>query len=152
MPVTPSLSSLPVSSPFSSSFPQGYDRDFYRTRKRDGVPVLYFLDGQGAIRDDDSPSGSSWRAAETAAALIRAGELPPFIIVAIDGAGTSAQTKSLQFLPYPPGAADGEFRRDTENWPGGGVAPLLERIVHEIVPMVAREFGGSTGVLWPVWW
>ena len=62
-------------------------------------------------------------------------QLPPFVVVGIDAAGAF---RSLNFLPYPPGAGAGGFRPDCARWPGGGVESYMERIVDEIVPLVRR--------------
>ena len=49
--------------------------------------MLYLNDGQNLFDDRLSFSGSSWRAADTAAKLIMAGKLPSFVIVGIDHSG-----------------------------------------------------------------
>lgn len=72
-----------------------------------GYPVLYLCDGQNLFDDKLSFSGTSWRAAETAAKLIAAGQVPPFVIVGIDHSGTM---RSYDYLPYDPGAAKGNAR------------------------------------------
>ncbi len=52
-----------------------------------GWPVLYLNDGQNLFEDKLSFSGSSWGAADAAAALIASGAVPPFIIVGMDHSG-----------------------------------------------------------------
>jgi hypothetical protein len=52
-------------------------------------------------------SGSSWQAGEVAAAAITAGQLPPFVIVGIDHAGSQ---RSWDYTPYVPGTGPGDFR------------------------------------------
>ena len=51
--------------------------------------------------------GVSWRVGFTAAHLIGSGQLPPFIIAAVDSAGPM---RSLNYLPYTPGTGQGGFR------------------------------------------
>lgn len=77
----------------------GYSREAGRT-----YPLLLLNDGQNCFEDATSFSGHSWRAAETAAAAIAAGELPPFLVAGIDHAGVN---RSLEFLPYKPGSGPG---------------------------------------------
>lgn len=77
--------------------PPGYDK---KKAPPGGWPVLYLNDGQNMFEDWLAHQGVSWRAADKASDLIRAGELPPFIICAIDNAGPM---RSLNFLPYVPG-------------------------------------------------
>lgn len=63
---------------------------------RGRVPVLLLLDGQNVFYDEESYSGSSWRAAEAASALIAAGAAPPFAVAAIDNAGARCATRAAQ--------------------------------------------------------
>ena len=105
-----------------------------------GYPVLYISDAQNLFEDWLSHQGVSWRAAETAAALISSGQLPPFLIVGIDAAGAF---RSLNFLPFAPGAGAGGFRPDCARWPGGNVAAYLRRVATDVLPLAEREFGAS---------
>ncbi len=69
----------------------------------------------------------------TASDLITRGELPPFVVVAVDSAGAM---RSLNYLPYPPGSGAGGFRGDAERWPGGGLEAYMGRLVEELMPLV----------------
>lgn len=102
-----------------------------------GYPVLYLNDGQNLYDDSLSFSGRSWGAGQTAAALITSGQLPPFVIVGIDHSGA---TRSLDYCPYKPGTGPGQFRKDAEKWPGGGVKQYMERVVKEVMPFVNKHY------------
>jgi predicted alpha/beta superfamily hydrolase len=82
----------------------GYDKE---AGKYHPYPVLYMNDGQNVFGDCHTLSGCSWQAAEAAAELITAGQLPPFLLVGIDHAGL---TRSLEYTPYAPGTGLGGFR------------------------------------------
>lgn len=84
--------------------------------------------------------GVSWRVADCCAHLIGSGALPPFIVVGIDSPGPF---RSQCYLPFPPGKGYAEHRPDAERWPGGGVDSYMERVVYELMPMIADEYGGS---------
>lgn len=44
--------------------------------------------------------------------------------------------------PHPPaGTGQGGFRGDAERWPGGGCEGYMRRLVTELMPLVADEFG-----------
>jgi predicted alpha/beta superfamily hydrolase len=64
--------------------PPRYD-DLENEGKR--YPVLYLNDGQNVFEASSSFAGIEWQADETADRLIRAGTVPPLIIVGIDNAG-----------------------------------------------------------------
>lgn len=59
-------------------------------------PVLYLNDGQNLFDPDRAFAGVTWGAADTAARLIRAGELPPLVIVGIDHGGLR---RAREYLP-----------------------------------------------------
>jgi predicted alpha/beta superfamily hydrolase len=84
--------------------------------------------------------GLSWRAAESLAALISSGALPPMMLVGIDAAGAF---RSLNLLPFPPGTGAGNFRPECARWPGGGVDAFLRRVVSEVLPLAEQRFGAS---------
>ncbi|GIL61286.1 hypothetical protein Vafri_15684 [Volvox africanus] len=107
---------------------------------RSAYPVMYLNDGQNLFGDRPTLSGQSWHAAEAAAGLINSGALPPFVIVGIDHSGN---TRSYDYLPYPPGNANG-YRLDAESWPGGGVDAYLRVVVDEILPYTERTYGVSS--------
>ncbi|PNG51683.1 hypothetical protein TSOC_015508, partial [Tetrabaena socialis] len=100
---------------------------------------MYLNDGQNLFDDRMTLSGHAWHAAEAAAGLINSGALPPFIIVGVDHSGAM---RSYDYLPYPPGTADG-FRLDAEKWPGGGVDEYLRSVLDEILPYAERAYGAS---------
>ncbi len=64
--------------------PPGYD-DSENAGKY--YPVLYLNDGQNLFEASSSFSGVEWQVDETADRFIRAGTVPPLIIVGIDNAG-----------------------------------------------------------------
>ena len=76
-----------------------------------------------------------------AAGLIARGDVPPFVVCAIDSAGPM---RSLNYLPYKPGTGAGGFRGDAERWPGGGCEGYMRRLVGELMPLVAETFGTAT--------
>ncbi|KAG2443453.1 hypothetical protein HXX76_001810 [Chlamydomonas incerta] len=106
-----------------------------------GYPVLYMQDGQNMFEDWLAHQGVSWRVGYTASDLISRGELPPFVVVAVDSAGAM---RSLNYLPYPPGTGAGGFRGDAERWPGGGLEGYMSRIVEEVMPLVQERFHTSS--------
>lgn len=67
----------------------------YNTNNQEKFPVLYMQDGQNIFNDDESVSGMSWHAAETAQRLIDEGTIEPFIIVAI----SSSQNRFYEYFP-----------------------------------------------------
>ncbi|KAG1672027.1 hypothetical protein FOA52_008903 [Chlamydomonas sp. UWO 241] len=106
-----------------------------------GWPVLYLNDGQNLFIDRDCFSGCSWRAAETAAGLIAAGVLPPFVVVGIDHSGI---TRSLDYCPYAPGTGPGGFRADAANWPGGCVDEYMVKVVTEVMPFARSCYNAAS--------
>ncbi|KAG2497276.1 hypothetical protein HYH03_004860 [Edaphochlamys debaryana] len=106
-----------------------------------GYPVLWMNDGQNMFEDWLAHQGVSWRVGYTAAEVIASGDVPPFVVVAVDSAGPM---RSLNYLPYPPGTGVGGFRGDAERWPGGGLEGYMTRLVEEIMPMVQQRYGVSS--------
>ena len=102
--------------------------------------VLYLHDGQNVFKDSSSFSGTSWRAAESAAAAIESGCTPPFCIVALDHGGP---LRSLDYLPVKPGVGMGGFRPEAAVWPGGGVSEYLDALADVVLPLAQAEFGVS---------
>jgi len=117
--------------------PPGYHKGMGGER---GLPVLYMNDGKNLFEDELAHQGVSWAAGYTAAALIREKKLPPFIIVGIDSPGPF---RSQCYLPFPPGIGINDHRPDAERWPGGDVEAYMDRIVHELLPLVHENWGGS---------
>ena len=60
--------------------PPGYDSPAEATRR---YPVLYMHDGQNCLDPSTAFLGREWHADEQVDAMVRRGELPPIIIVAI---------------------------------------------------------------------
>eukprot|EP00884_Botryococcus_braunii_P022083 jgi/Botrbrau1/8559/Bobra.0359s0023.1 len=85
--------------------------------------------------------GATLAGGRTCAHLITSGQLPTFVVVGIDHAGS---LRSWDYNPYPPGTGPGEVRKDAKDLPGGGVDDYLQAIVQEIVPYVARQYACST--------
>eukprot|EP00793_Prasinoderma_coloniale_P007114 PRCOL_00006966-RA len=106
---------------------------------RGRVPVLLLLDGQNVFYDEESYSGSSWRAAEAASALIAAGAAPPFAVAAIDNAGAR---RPYEYLPYRPGMGPGDMRPEAADWPGGGISEHLGFVLDHVAPALAEAFPG----------
>lgn len=118
--------------------PPGYQGEEAARRP---YPLLLLNDGQNLFFDQESFSGRSWGAAETAARLITSGQLPPFIVAGIDHAGP---LRSFDYLPYEPGTGPGGFRSDAAKWPGGGVAAYMSRVMDEILPWLAEHYGAAS--------
>jgi predicted alpha/beta superfamily hydrolase len=101
--------------------PPGYEAD--STRR---YPVVYLLDGQNVF--DGATSfipGQEWGADEAADRLIRAGQLPPCLLVAV--ANTAARMDEYTL------AADPQH--------GGGKSALHQRfLLEELKPRIDREF------------
>ena len=70
--------------------PPGYDS----TKKR--YPVIYLQDGQNLFDVSTSAFGTEWRVDETADSLIKAGTIPPVIIVGIN----NTSDRSEEYLPW----------------------------------------------------
>jgi predicted alpha/beta superfamily hydrolase len=60
-------------------------------------PVFYLNDGQNLFDPATSFTGVAWQVGQTAEALIRAGRIPPLIIVGIDNA---QEQRLKEYLPY----------------------------------------------------
>lgn len=112
--------------------PPGYDRD--STQR---YPVLYFHDGNNVFDRATSFIGLEWGVDETADRLIRAGELRPFIAVAI----ANTPDRMAEYTS----AADARHG-------GGRSADYLRFMLEELKPFVDRTYrtrtdAASTGVI-----
>lgn len=64
--------------------------------------------------------GVAWNVGHCAAGLISRGEVPPFVVVAVDSAGPM---RSLNYLPYKPGVATGVVVVVVQGREWGAAAP-----------------------------
>ena len=98
------------------------------------LPVLYLNDGQNLFDAARAFAGRSWRVADTAAALVRAGRIPPLLIVGIDHGG---ERRAAEYLPV----------EDLRN-PDAG-APLGRRyadfVTREVMPFIDRRYAPARG-------
>lgn len=100
--------------------PPGYDDDSERR-----YPVLFMQDGRNVFDAETSFIGEEWGIDEAAEKLIRAGELDPLIIVAID----HSLTRGAEYTPF----ADALH--------GGGRADAYLRfLIDELKPFIDREY------------
>lgn len=104
--------------------PPGYDAE---PRRR--YPVLYVHDGNNAFDDSTSFAGE-WRLDETAARLIAAGRVPPFIAVAV--------------YNTPARIAEYTHARDREGRGGRG-ADYGRFLIEELKPLVDARFRTRPG-------
>ncbi len=74
--------------------PPGYDDPENQIKH---YPVLYLNDGQNLFEASSSFSGVEWQVDETADRLIRAGTVPPLIVVGIDNAG---KDRLREYMPH----------------------------------------------------
>lgn len=109
--------------------PPGYDDPAAAVRR---YPVLYFNDGQNLF---DSTSAvfnpMEWRVDETVDSLVRAGVIPPIIVVGIDNAGRRGRAR--EYLPYPD-----EYLSPPEPDPQGKRYP--EFLAGEVIPFVNSHY------------
>lgn len=104
----------------------------YRTERRRRYPVLYMHDGQNCFDAATSFAGE-WCADETADRLIRAGEIPPIIIVAVANAGVARATEYTSTV-------------DPKVNIGGGRADDYARfLLDELKPAIDRRFRTQPG-------
>ena len=108
---------------------------------KDGWPCVFLNDGQNLFDDDMSFAPQSWRAGLATAEAIRAGKIPPCVLVGIDHAG---ERRSFDYLCFPPGTGDGDFRAEAKDWPGGGAEPYCDWVVNELMPLLRTRYGIST--------
>lgn len=101
--------------------PPGYVRDPVRR-----YPVLYLHDGQNVFDDERAAFGKSWRAAETADRLARAGRIRPVILVGIDNTGARLDEYGL----YPEPAHDA----------GGRGEDYALFVLEELKPFIDRTY------------
>jgi predicted alpha/beta superfamily hydrolase len=96
-----------------------------------GWPVLILHDGQNLFEPDRAHvPGQHWRVAESAAALIAAGRIPPIVIAGVDHLGP---LRIREFTPT-----------GRRNRHGGGAAEYGRFIFETLVPRLARDYGTRT--------
>jgi enterochelin esterase-like enzyme len=109
--------------------PPGYD-DAASAGQR--YPLIYFNDGFAVF------SQRGWNAPRTVDSLIRAGVIPPMVVVGIDnaasipGAAKPARDRANEFLPYP------DSTEPDLPSPRGLDYPTF--VVEEVMPFIARSF------------
>lgn len=84
--------------------PPGYDTD--RSQR---YPVLYMFDGQNLFDPATSSFGTDWAIDESADSLIRAGVIPPLIVVGMN----SSADRTEEYLPLSLAAKHAEFVIET---------------------------------------
>lgn len=114
--------------------PPGYDKATTH------YPVLYMHDGNNIFDGSQAFGGHEWQADETAERLIRAGELPPMIIV-----GAANTSDRMDEYTWVPGQLDGK----TVGGAGGRYADFLTK---ELKPLIDKTYRTkpdrtNTGVL-----
>jgi predicted alpha/beta superfamily hydrolase len=116
--------------------PPGYDQAKATTR----YPVLYMHDGNNVFDGKQAFGGHEWGADETAEQLIKAGELPPVIIVGVGN--TPDRTAEYTWVK-------GTYQGQTLGGQGEAYARFL---VSELKPMIDRTYRtkpdrANTGVM-----
>lgn len=105
-----------------------------RTRRSDRYPVLYLNDGQNLFDPARAFAGNTWRVVETTRRLVRAGRIPPLVIVGIDHGGAR---RGREYLPVE----DSEY--------SGTAEPLgreyAEFVTREVMPFIARTYPIARG-------
>ena len=96
--------------------PPGYDSSNER------YPVLYMQDGQNLFDASTAYNGNSWDLNEICQRLMLSGELPPFIVVAVDNAG---KARTNEYSPV----AD-------ETYGGGGGDLYGKFLIKELKPFI----------------
>jgi predicted alpha/beta superfamily hydrolase len=91
-------------------------------------PVLYMHDGNNLFDADRAFMGQEWHVDETAERMIRAGELPPLIIVGVGN--TSARMDEYTWVPAE---IDGKVA-------GGQGAQYARFLISELKPMIDRTY------------
>ena len=129
---------------FNSKFVPARNVDVWLPPGYDGTvrcPVIYLHDGQALFDPALSFSKKSWNMAETTAALIKAGKIPPTILVGIWNAGALRHSEFFpeKALPLVPAALRATFihaalsdRPNADNY--------LRFIVEELKPAIDARF------------
>ena len=112
--------------------PPGYESSNER------YPVLYMQDGQNLFDASTAYNGNSWDINETCQRLMLSGELPPFIVVAVDNAG---KARTNEYSPVP-----------DETYGGGGGDLYGKFLIGELKPFIDSNLrtlpdAGNTGIM-----
>jgi predicted alpha/beta superfamily hydrolase len=110
--------------------PARYDEVSNQGRR---YPVLYLNDGQNLFEPATSFTGVEWQVDETADRLIRAGVIPPIIVVGIDNAG---KDRFREYMPYR-SLQPVILRVQGRHYP--------DFLIKEVMPFVARRYRVATG-------
>jgi predicted alpha/beta superfamily hydrolase len=105
-----------------------------RTQRIDRYPVLYLNDGQNLFDPARAFAGNTWRVGETAQRLVRAGRIPPLIIVGIDHGG---ERRGREYLPVE------DAHNPTATDPLG--REYAEFVTREVMPFIARIYPVARG-------
>lgn len=101
--------------------PPDYEKDAKRR-----YPVLYLQDGQNVFDAETAFGGAEWEADETLERMIRSGELPPMIVVAI----YNSPERRAEYSPF----ADEEMKT------GDGAKKYLSFVVETIKPVIDKTY------------
>jgi len=106
-------------------------------------PVLYLNDGQNLFETSSSFAGVEWQVDETADRLIRAGTVPPLIIVGIDNTGKDRLREYMPHRSVQPMMlrAQGKYYPD---FLFKEVMPFVERNYRVLAAPEETGFGGSS--------
>ena len=106
--------------------PPGYAQDANRR-----YPVLYLHDGQNVF--DALAAGAEWQLDETAQRLVLAGEVAPFIMVAV----ASTDSRGMDYTPVP-GRWQGQAL-------GGGAPAYARYLLQELKPLIDARYRTQPG-------
>ncbi len=106
--------------------PEGYDNS------KDNYPVLYMHDGQNCFDQNTAAFGMEWNIDGALTELIKAGDVPPMIVVGIDNAGTQRSW---------------EYNAPEINFQGrnGRADQYVRFLTDEVMPAVNERFRVKTG-------
>jgi predicted alpha/beta superfamily hydrolase len=115
--------------------PPGYDDPANQSRS---YPVFYLNDGQNLFEAAISFTGVEWQVDETADRLIRAGAIPPLIVVGIDNA---SKDRLREYMPHrslhPMMLRSMTLRVQGRRYP--------DFLIKEVMPFVARNYRLASG-------
>lgn len=104
----------------------------YAEAKAERYPVFYLNDGQNLFDEATSFIGIEWGVDETATALIKAGEIPPLIVVGIDNGG-AARAQEYN----PPGTQFGGRQNHADRY--------MRFVIDELMPRINERYRTKTG-------